>query len=280
MVFSKTSARTVLTITLVGVGFGQTGCLIRGESPDLKLRGSIAEFSETVSLSSSSFVTHQQEVERKIFGRNSTLVAQAPQTNSAAGSTTSADTAAIADNASDDAYDEAHLPDSSASSEVELSKAATDAIGDFGGIPLIWPVESGKISSHFGMRKSRLHAGIDVSASRGTPVKAAADGQVLIASRKGAYGKVIIIEHASDRQTLYGHLDSFAVSEGDIVRAGEFIGRVGRTGRATGSHLHFETRIGGGVPRDPLAFLPRVSAILPKLSMKSENVNLNSMAFK
>jgi murein DD-endopeptidase MepM/ murein hydrolase activator NlpD len=279
MVFSKTSARTVLTIGLVGIGFGQTGCLIRGESPDLKLRGSIAEFSETVSLSSSSFVTHQQDVERKIFGRNSTLVAQAPQTTDASGSTVGADTA-VADNASDDAYDEAHLPDTSASSELELSKAAADAIGDFGGIPLIWPVETGKISSHFGMRKSRLHAGIDVSAPRGTPVKAAADGQILIASRKGAYGKVVIIEHASDRQTLYAHLDSFAVSEGDIVKAGEFIGRVGRTGRATGSHLHFETRIAGGVPRDPLAFLPRVSTILPKLSMKTENVELHSLVLK
>lgn len=279
MVFSKTSARAALTVVLIGACIGQTGCLIRGESPDLRLRGSVAEFSETVSLSSSSFVAHQQEVERKIFGRNSTLVAQGPQAANLAGGNAT-ENPAVADNASDAAYDEAHLPDSTAGSEVELSKASTDAIGDFGGIPLVWPVESGKISSHFGMRKNRLHAGIDVSAPRGTAVKAAADGQVLIASRKGAYGKVIIIEHASDRQTLYAHLDSFAVSEGDVVKAGEFIGRVGRTGRATGSHLHFETRIAGGVPRDPLAFLPRVSPVLPKVSMNYEHLNLNSVVLK
>jgi murein DD-endopeptidase MepM/ murein hydrolase activator NlpD len=277
MVFSRTSAQVVLTVAVVGLAFGQTGCLIRGESPDLKLKGSIAEFSETVSLSSS-FVAHQQEVEKKVFGRSSTLVASAPEIPSSENAVSPE--ATIANNTSDDAYDEAHAPDTDTSTPVELSTAATEAIGDFGGIPLIWPVEIGKISSHFGMRKRRLHAGIDISAPRGTPVRAAADGQIIIASRKGAYGKVIIIEHASDRQTLYSHLDSFAVTEGDVVKAGDFIGRVGRSGRATGPHLHFETRIANGVPRDPLAFLPRVTNILPKLSYKPDAVKLNPVALQ
>ncbi len=261
MVFSSSSPRKALLACAIVLSFGQTGCLIRGESPDLALKGSFAESSETVSLNST-FLAHQQEVEKTILGRKTfaSINTEKQATEFSAPDYDDDPEATTADE---------NVP---AGAQMELGKATAEAIGDFGGIPLIWPLESGKISSHFGLRKKRLHAGVDISAPRGTLVRAAADGQVLIARRQGAYGKLIIIEHASDRQTVYGHLDSFSVTEGDIVKAGELIGRVGRTGHATGPHLHFETRIANGVPRDPLAFLPRITTILPKISLKDTAV--------
>lgn len=266
MVCSRTTPKKVLLAVAIALSFAQTGCLVRGQSPEIALKGSYAESSETVTLNSS-FLAHQQEAEKNILGKNA-VVASADASKKTANET-NAFSAPDYDDAPASAENEStEIPELS---QVELNKATVEAIGDFGGIPLIWPVESGKISSHFGLRKNRLHAGIDVSAPRGTPVRAAADGQVLIARKQGAYGKLVIIEHASDRQTVYGHLDSFAVSEGDIVKAGEFIGRVGRTGRATGMHLHFETRIANGMPRDPLAFLPRITSVLPKVSFKDTN---------
>ncbi len=260
MVFSRTTPKKALMAAAMVFSFAQTGCLIRGQSPELALKGSYAESSETVALSSP-FLSHQKEV-AKAFTERPAAVAAAKKTDESQQYYPAPDYDDSPDigNADDD--------ETPSSAQTELNKATAEAIGDFGGIPLIWPMETGKISSHFGLRKNRLHAGLDISAPRGTPIRAAADGQVIIARRQGAYGKLIIIEHASDRQTVYSHLDTFAVTEGDIVKAGEFIGRVGHTGRATGAHLHFETRIANGVPRDPLAFLPRVTTILPKVSLK------------
>jgi murein DD-endopeptidase MepM/ murein hydrolase activator NlpD len=260
MVFSRSTPKKVITAAAVVLSFAQTGCLIRGQSPDLTLKGSYAESSETVALNSP-FLSHQRDVAKTFEQRPATIAAtkesgESQQYYPAPNYDDSPETAEVGDD---------EIPNSA---QAELNKATAEAIGDFGGIPVIWPVETGKISSHFGLRKNRLHAGLDISAPRGTPVRASADGQVIIARRQGAYGKLVIIEHASDRQTVYSHLDTFAVTEGDIVKAGEFIGRVGRTGRATGAHLHFETRIANGVPRDPLAFLPRVTTILPKVSLK------------
>lgn len=125
----------------------------------------------------------------------------------------------------------------------------------FAAAELLWPV-NGRITSPFGMRRGRLHAGVDIGAPRGTPIRASLSGQVLLSTRKRAYGKVVVLGHGHDHQTLYAHLLSTKVKSGSFVNQGDIIGYVGRTGRATGYHLHFETRVAGGVPQDPLRFLP------------------------
>ncbi len=128
-------------------------------------------------------------------------------------------------------------------------------------LKLIWPVK-GPISSFFGAKrkinryKFRRHAGIDIVALRGTPVKAAESGLVhFVGQNVPGYGKVVIIKHNNSFSTLYAHLMSTNVKKGSYVRKGHFIGRVGRTGRTTGSHLHFEVR---NIRRavNPLNYLP------------------------
>lgn len=158
----------------------------------------------------------------------------------------------------------------------ELSEAEdSDALicraqvcGDFGaGVAIAWPL-IGRVSSKFGMRRGRLHAGIDVAAPKGTPIVAAAAGQVLAAKRWSTYGNVVIIGHRGNRQTLYAHLLRAAVKTGQIVEMGEVIGYVGRSGRASGYHLHFETRI-DGYPVDPSHFLPSTETpVAPRISAR------------
>ncbi|MDR0238805.1 MAG: peptidoglycan DD-metalloendopeptidase family protein, partial [Deltaproteobacteria bacterium] len=110
----------------------------------------------------------------------------------------------------------------------------------------------GSISSYFGMRRLssktkrvRMHTGIDITAPRGAPVLAAASGVVRFADRWSAYGRVVEIDHGNGLVTRYAHLDSYANAIGAKVTAGEQIGTVGRTGRTTGAHLHFETLVNG-----------------------------------
>ncbi|MFQ5346007.1 MAG: peptidoglycan DD-metalloendopeptidase family protein [Mariprofundus sp.] len=120
---------------------------------------------------------------------------------------------------------------------------------------LLWPVK-GKVTSKFGRRGSRMHDGIDIAAKEGTPVHAAASGEVVYAdSRLSGYGKLIIIRHGHNLFTAYGHNQRMLVKKGAKVRAGDTIGRVGHTGRASGPHLHFEVRQ-GSTPVNPLAYLP------------------------
>ncbi len=123
-------------------------------------------------------------------------------------------------------------------------------------VRLHWPVR-GVITSPFGRRGSRLHDGIDIAAPAGTAVRAAADGEVVYADhRLSGYGNLIIVRHAGDMFTAYAHNQRNLVRKGQRVRAGEIIARVGKTGRASGPHLHFEVRR-GTTPVDPLAYLPR-----------------------
>lgn len=122
-------------------------------------------------------------------------------------------------------------------------------------VSLRWPV-SGVVTSPFGRRGSRMHDGIDIGAREGTPVHAAASGEIVYAdSRLSGYGKLIIIRHGRDLFTAYGHNQRMLVRKGAKVRAGDVIGRVGHTGRASGPHLHFEVRQ-GSTPVNPLAYLP------------------------
>jgi murein DD-endopeptidase MepM/ murein hydrolase activator NlpD len=118
------------------------------------------------------------------------------------------------------------------------------------------------VSSGFGVRhdplngSQRFHTGIDVAAQEGSPVLAAAPGIVLRAGRRGGYGNAVEIDNGSGISTLYGHALALKVKEGDSVKAGEPVALVGHTGRATGSHLHFEVRK-DGKPIDPNSTLNR-----------------------
>jgi murein DD-endopeptidase MepM/ murein hydrolase activator NlpD len=118
---------------------------------------------------------------------------------------------------------------------------------------LIWPA-SGSISSGFGMRWGRLHAGIDIPLPEGTPLRAADSGTVAIAGYVGGYGNYTCIQHSGSLSTCYGHQSSIGVSVGQSVSQGQVIGNSGNTGNSTGPHLHFEVRINGN-PVDPLGYL-------------------------
>ncbi len=122
------------------------------------------------------------------------------------------------------------------------------------------PVDFSHISSRFSnkrwhpvLSKWRSHKGVDYAARRGTPVRAAGDGKVVLAGTKGGYGKLILIRHGGRYTTAYGHLNGYAngIRVGKKVKQGQIIGYVGSTGVATGPHLHYEFRV-NGAHRNPL----------------------------
>jgi murein DD-endopeptidase MepM/ murein hydrolase activator NlpD len=115
-------------------------------------------------------------------------------------------------------------------------------------------------SSGFGVRNDpfngspAMHTGLDLNGDPGDTVRAAADGTVKTAGWSGGYGKAVDIDHGNGMSTRYGHLSSIDVRVGQFVRAGQLIGKVGSTGRSTGPHLHYETRVRGEAV-DPQKFL-------------------------
>ena len=117
----------------------------------------------------------------------------------------------------------------------------------------IWPV-SGTITSPFGMRWGRLHAGIDIGAAEGTPIRAAAAGRVVMAGWQGGYGLYTCIQHTATLSTCYAHQSRLGTSTGANVPQGQVMGYVGNTGNSFGAHLHFEVRV-AGAPVDPLGYL-------------------------
>lgn len=118
----------------------------------------------------------------------------------------------------------------------------------------VWPV-SGLLTSLYGWRNERMHYGIDVAAPDGTTVRAAADGVVESAGWKGSYGLLVVILHQDDWRTYYSHNSLILVEQGQSVSCGQAIAEVGSTGRATGSHLHFEVHR-GEQRLNPLTVLP------------------------
>lgn len=128
-------------------------------------------------------------------------------------------------------------------------------------LPIRKPVKGDlDISSNFGGRSDpfygsmAFHAGMDLRGDTGDPVYATGAGTVVSAGRQGGYGNMIEIDHGHSYTTRYGHLHQILVSEGAKVTPGQLIGRVGSTGRSTGPHLHYETRI-DGEPADPMKFI-------------------------
>lgn len=125
------------------------------------------------------------------------------------------------------------------------------------------PVAAGWISSHYGWRKDpfngkkNMHRGIDFVGKPGTDIIAMADGLVSWAGNRSGYGKTVEIRHGNGYVTRYAHNSKLLVSEGELVRQGQVIAAMGRSGRATGTHLHFEV-IRGGKTVNPLKFVKAV----------------------
>jgi lipoprotein NlpD len=125
---------------------------------------------------------------------------------------------------------------------------------------LLWPVAGGTVSSGFGQRGHSFHDGIDISAPAGTDVHAADDGEVIYADVLRGYGNCIIVRHTDGLATVYAHNERNGVREGQRVRRGEVIGKVGDSGRTTGANLHFEVRQ-DNVAHDPRYFLPPTAQV-------------------
>lgn len=122
------------------------------------------------------------------------------------------------------------------------------------------PVDFARISSHFNLKRKhpvlnriRAHKGVDYAARSGTPIKTTGDGKITFRGRKGGYGRVVIVKHGQKYSTLYAHMSKFRKGQkvGSPVKQGQTIGYVGRSGLATGAHLHYEFLI-NGVHRNPL----------------------------
>ncbi len=132
-------------------------------------------------------------------------------------------------------------------------------------LPAAWPI-FGRLMGGYGQRsdpfsgEGAMHTGIDISAPVGTAVRVTGDGIVRHANWNGGYGRCVIVDHGNGYQTWYAHLSKMDVMEGQEVRQGEVIGRVGTTGRSTGSHLHYEVRI-HSTPVNPYRFMQRTVAV-------------------
>ncbi len=143
-----------------------------------------------------------------------------------------------------------------------IARAANQQQSEYTGGQLLWPVPSNsRISSHYGYRthpvtgeKYKLHAGMDVPASMGTPVVASADGTVISSGYNGGYGYAVVISHGGGLSTLYAHNSTLYVKAGESVTRGQQIALSGNTGLSTGPHVHFEVRV-NGTPKDPINYL-------------------------
>jgi murein DD-endopeptidase MepM/ murein hydrolase activator NlpD len=144
---------------------------------------------------------------------------------------------------------------------LEMNMRSYEAVlRERGYTPSIWPVD-GKLESGFGGRRNpfggsgyEFHSGQDIEAAWGTPVIAGASGKIAFVGWQNGYGQLVVIDHGGGLTTRYGHLSHIDVALGDSVSRGQFVGRVGSTGRSTGPHLHYEVRI-NDEPVNPLQYL-------------------------
>ncbi|MCA0332085.1 MAG: M23 family metallopeptidase [Actinobacteria bacterium] len=170
---------------------------------------------------------------------------------------------AVADNQRDKVKAQyAELKKEQARIRAAAQAAANGGGGRFTGVPsdnLIWPIPGATTSGQVGWRIHPVygyrscHTGIDLSGSYGTPIRAAANGRVVLLENGGAYGLHMVIDHGGNLSTMYAHMSSVAVGGGSTVSQGQVIGYVGSTGFSSGPHLHFEVHV-GGVPYNPLGW--------------------------
>ena len=144
-----------------------------------------------------------------------------------------------------------------AQAQAQADRLAAEAIAQAAHPDAVLPVDGGRLTSGFGARWGRAHAGIDLAAPMRTPEKAAMDGVVLEAGPASGYGLAVFVQHGNGDVTVYGHMDEILVSAGQVVRAGDTIALLGNRGQSTGPHLHFEVRLGGlgGQKVDPVPYL-------------------------
>lgn len=141
-----------------------------------------------------------------------------------------------------------------------LSSRAEELFSIRSAFPQVWPVD-GVLTSGFGWRRSpinrrrKFHAGLDISAPRGTPIHAVAPGQVVLADWNSGYGRMVAIDHGWGVVSRYAHNNTLLVSEGEYVEAGDVIATLGSTGASTGPHCHFELLIDGRAV-DPMDYMP------------------------
>jgi murein DD-endopeptidase MepM/ murein hydrolase activator NlpD len=133
----------------------------------------------------------------------------------------------------------------------QIAAAGGPVLGPVGSFGLQWPIH-GIVTQEFGHNG---HPGIDIAAAYGTPIHASGSGVVIYASWESGYGNYTCIAHTSSLSTCYGHQSAIYVSVGQTVTRGEVIGAEGSTGYSTGPHVHFETRVNGGV-ENPRNFIP------------------------
>jgi len=160
------------------------------------------------------------------------------------------------------------LKETKKADEIKIAKAKAAAkaaskvtkVESVNGVKFTVKPLSGTITSRFGYRSSpggigsTNHKGLDIAAGCGTPIYAAAGGTVEFAGTKGSLGKLVIIDHGNGVKTYYAHCNSLKVSKGQTVEAGTNIATVGKSGTATGYHLHFEVRV-NGVSKNPQNYL-------------------------
>ena len=132
----------------------------------------------------------------------------------------------------------------------------------------------GKMLSEFGPRNGSMHTGIDLKLEMNDPVYCAFDGMVRMAKTYGGYGKVVVVRHDNGLETLYGHLNTISVKVNQRVKAGDKIGGGGKTGLATGMHLHFETRFKG----EP--FNPRLVIDFDDCKLITNELTLNKDSYR
>ena len=170
--------------------------------------------------------------------------------------------------------------------------AATSQIGDvfqsaaklealqsaLAAVPAFIPVKTWRDTSGFGTRhdpfngRAAVHAGLDMAGPQGEPIYASANGTVAKAGRANGYGNLVQLEHGKGIETRYGHLSRILVRPGETVRQGQLIGRMGSTGRSTGTHLHYEIRIDGR-PVNPKPFFEASAFVLAAQSEAASRTN-------